>query len=63
MEQPMERPSDSKMLDLITTLLARIIYTIDKPSFEDKDELLESLYTILKARGCYPNDDDEKRIR
>lgn len=56
MEQPMERPSDSEMLDLIVALLARVIYMIDKPSFEDKDELLESLYTILKERGCYPNE-------
>lgn len=56
MEQRMERPSDSEMLDLITTLLARIIYTIDKPGFEDKDELFESLYAILKARGYYPNE-------
>lgn len=54
MEQPMNRPSDSEMLDLIIALLARIIYMIDKPSFEGKDEILESLYTILKARGDYP---------
>lgn len=56
MKQPMERPSDSEMLDLIAALLARVIYMTDKPSFEDRDDLLESLYTVLKARGYYPNE-------
>lgn len=56
MKQPMERPSDSEMLDLIIALLARVIYMTDKPSFGDKDELIESLYAILKARGYYPNE-------
>lgn len=56
MEQRMERPSDSEMLDLIAALLARVIYMIDKPSFEDKDELLESLYAILKSRGYYQSE-------
>lgn len=55
MEQPMERPSDSEMLDLITALLARVIYTIELSS-EDKSERLENLYTILKARGYFPNE-------
>lgn len=55
----MGRPTDSEMLDLILTVLARLVYMNYNPGFRDEEpfgagkELRESIYEVLKARGYY----------